>query len=294
VATVSCVIPTHRRVDFLREALASITAQDIVPFEVIVVSDVADEESAAVCASVAECCGLPVRYLGESPGHSGASASRNRGAAAARGYYVAFLDDDDVWRPGYLRHALAVRQAEGADMVVTWIEMFMGTSVKAGPHIMPGLPPAAVVAANPGATGSNMLLTRESFERTGGFDETLRMRNDTDFFYRFLKGGGSYAVSPQPLVGQRKHESGQLTGHSVARAEAIEAYVRKHRSDLRLLDRRRLAFYIHRIRSHAAPRRSSRLLHAGLALLSYSPSQFVVDRRNSRDVAYYTVPSIAE
>ena len=49
--TVSCIIPTHGRPDFLREALDSVLSQTLLPAEILVVSDDGNEESAAVEAA---------------------------------------------------------------------------------------------------------------------------------------------------------------------------------------------------------------------------------------------------
>ena len=59
-----------------------------------------------------------MRYLKQ--GNAGAAAARNRGAAAAEGRYLAFLDSDDAFLPGKLRafrHAIA---AEWDDERTVW------------------------------------------------------------------------------------------------------------------------------------------------------------------------------
>ena len=97
------VIPTHDRSELLAEALQSVLLQTVQDFEVIVVDD---GGSTGI---------LPV----EDPrlhlivqAHSGAAAARNKGIQAARGEFVTFLDDDDVFTPDRLQLALdGLRQA---------------------------------------------------------------------------------------------------------------------------------------------------------------------------------------
>lgn len=291
--SVSCIIPTHLRAKFLVEALASVGAQTTPPIEIVVVSDTADEATADVVAAFAQTSPIPVILEFSTTGHGGASASRNRGAELASGEAFAFLDDDDTWETGFLEGAVAVLEEERVDSAVAWMNMFMGGLVKVGPSIRPGLTARDVVAVNPGVTGSNMVVRKSAFDRIHGFDPELRMKNDTDFFFRHLKSGGSYGVVGARLVNQRKHSSGQLTGHSLARAEHTEAYLRKHRGDLTRSDRRHIRFVIYRIRSNASGSAALRLQYKALALLNYSYEQFSNDRANRRDRDFFTVPSIA-
>jgi beta-1,4-mannosyltransferase len=289
--TVACIIPTHDRAHFLVDALASAAAQTVAPTEIIVVSDVPDEATADAVTAFAAATSIPVT-LEFSRGGGGASASRNRGAELSGAQLLAFLDDDDTWEPGFLERSIRALDSSGSTMAVSWLSMFMLDKVKDGPAIPAGLTAQDVVLVNPGVTGSNMVVSRTAFDSVGGFDSTLKMKNDTDFFYRYLKSGGTYTPVTERLVNQRKHGSGQLTGHSVARAENTEAYYRKHRDDFTRRDRRQLRFVLHRIRSNAAPSTVSRIRHKALALLNYSPAQFRSDRANKADREFFSVPSI--
>ncbi|RFA15142.1 hypothetical protein B7R21_03675 [Subtercola boreus] len=289
-STISCVIPTHNRADYLREALASVGRQTLLPAEVIVVSDTPDAAAEQAVAAFGEASGIPMAFQTYS-GAGGASESRNRGAASATGDLLAFLDDDDTWAPGFLAASEAALAGSAATVAVSWISMFKGEQSKLGPAIAPGLTARDVVAVNAGTTGSNMVVERSAFEHSGGFDPELRMKNDTDFFYRFLKAGNTYAVVGERLVNQRKHESGQLTGHSKARADNTVRYLEKHRADLSFADRRKLAFVIHRIRRHSSPKPTQRLYHLAMTAANYSVRQYRIDRANKNDKNFFLIPA---
>lgn len=108
----SVIIPTHKRPALLRRALISIIEQSgPAAFEIIVISDVTDSGTDAVCAEMLRPQDIYVRRNG----HPGPSASRNLGLSLRRGRYVLFLDDDDAWQPDLLARLYArdeVRQGE--------------------------------------------------------------------------------------------------------------------------------------------------------------------------------------
>src|SRR5215218_2770225 len=89
---VSVVIPCYNQAHFLDEAIESVLSQSYTNFEVIVVDDGSEDETARVASG----------YALEDPRvclirqqNRGLAGARNRGLAEARGEYVVFLDSDD-------------------------------------------------------------------------------------------------------------------------------------------------------------------------------------------------------
>jgi glycosyltransferase involved in cell wall biosynthesis len=94
-ARVSIVVPTRRRPELLREALASIRALESPQLSLeILVCDNGDGEGAHAAGE------FGAIYLRVD--RPRAAAARNDGMLAATGEFIAFLDDDDVWIPGHL------------------------------------------------------------------------------------------------------------------------------------------------------------------------------------------------
>ncbi len=278
--TFACVIPTHNRHEFLRESLASVLHQTTPPDQVIVVSDVDDTEAAEITRAMAsDAHHENVEFIHDPTAGSGASASRNRGAAAATCDFIGFLDDDDLWKPDLIRAAIAALAAQPADMVVVNREIFSANESHTGPRIMEGLKASDVAAASLGTTGSNMLVSRSAFDSIDGFDSNLPVKNDTDFFFRFLLAGHTYAVVPDLLVRQRKHGLGQLTTKNERRARGTELYIAKHREHLSRHDLRKLRLTIHRIRRASATSFRARTRHLLGALANYSVADFIRERR---------------
>jgi glycosyltransferase involved in cell wall biosynthesis len=107
---VSCIISTYNRRDRLLQAIESVRGQEGVPLEILVCDDGSSDGTEEAVLAIAD----PRVHFLTGP-HSGLSAVvRNRGIAAARGEWLAFLDDDDLWRPGKLRAQLGALDETGA------------------------------------------------------------------------------------------------------------------------------------------------------------------------------------
>jgi len=95
---VSVVVPTRNRAQMLRELLSALERQEYESFEVIVVDDASEDETAVLLAGWQG----PNRRAFRLPRPWGSYAARNRGVEEARGLLVAFTDDDCRPEPGWL------------------------------------------------------------------------------------------------------------------------------------------------------------------------------------------------
>lgn len=106
----SVIVPTHDRQHLLEQALASVLAQSFPDFECIVVDD-----ASPAPATVPDDPRIRVLRLDR---NGGCSTARNTGLRAARGRFLAFLDDDDTYTTERLE---MVREAlDRAPVVVCW------------------------------------------------------------------------------------------------------------------------------------------------------------------------------
>lgn len=95
----SVIVPTHDRPDLLPVTIASILAQTVRDFEVVIVDDAGSHAPEPVDDR-------RVRILRRERNGGPAAAAINTGVAAARGRYLTFLADDDLWVPDRLAYAL--------------------------------------------------------------------------------------------------------------------------------------------------------------------------------------------
>jgi len=113
--TISVIIPTWNRADSVLKSIQSVLAQTILPLEILVCDDGSTDNTRAVVE------GLQNPLVHFLPGeHSGNAATpRNRGLAAARGEYIAFLDSDDTWLPTKLEKQIKSLEQSGLQASAT-------------------------------------------------------------------------------------------------------------------------------------------------------------------------------
>lgn len=99
---VSVVVPSFRRPQLLERAVRSALAQTIEDLEVVVVLD-GPHDPDPVFDALNSDRRVRIHQLSQ---RQGANAARNEGVAEARGQWVAFLDDDDVWLPRKIEQQL--------------------------------------------------------------------------------------------------------------------------------------------------------------------------------------------
>ncbi|MDP1836163.1 MAG: glycosyltransferase [Chlamydiales bacterium] len=183
---VSVVIRTQNRPAFLKRALASVVAQTMSDWEVIIVNDGGPDISID---------GLDKRVrivrhktcLGRSP-------AANRGLNEACGDYAAFLDDDDTWEPTFLQETTEHLES-GHTAVATHVTKVL--EVISGDHIVtkkkyPHKPIKKSVQLFELAISNflpihSVVFCRQAALNVGGIDESLPLLEDWDLFLRLAE-----------------------------------------------------------------------------------------------------------
>jgi glycosyltransferase involved in cell wall biosynthesis len=203
MTSVSVVIPTRNRWQLLPTTLHSVLWQLDVDLEVIVVDEASTDRTAAFLSDIADGRVRSIRH--DEP--RGPGGARNHGAAAARGEWVAFVDDDDVWAPEKLAQQLAAAAASRRDWAYAGV-LSIGTDLQPICTVEPPSPADVVSGIAkynllPGG-GSNVVVRRQLFAEAGGFDARLPPCEDWELWIRFARSGPP-ALAPEPLVGYRVH-----------------------------------------------------------------------------------------
>ena len=216
------MIPTRNRWQTLvRSGLKAALCQRQVSVEVVVVDDHSD--SAPPAAD--ELLGDPRVHLVRPPEWGGVAVARNAGIERARGEWVAFLDDDDLWAPDKLAAVVGATERAGADFGYSSV---LEVDSRLQPVVvLDAIPPTELRAALRAGNGiyavaSNVVVRRVLLERIGGFDQRFSTVADWEILQRLAREGRPCAVA-EPLVAYRA--SGWLLADEPA-----------HRADLRRLE----------------------------------------------------------
>ena len=192
---VSIVIASYNYGRFLGEAIASALAQRDAAVEVVVVDDGSTDDSAAVAGR------FPVRLIRQV--NAGVCLARNRGAAAAHGELLVFLDADDLLEPDYVarcREALAV---SGPTVAYAYTQMRLFGEEEG---IFASRPFDARAMLRERFVHGAALLRRASFDEVGGFDPAWRNGlEDYELWIRLLDRGYTGTFVSEPLLRYRRH-----------------------------------------------------------------------------------------
>lgn len=190
-ALISCVIPTYKRSETLTRAIDSVLSQTYPNMEVIVVDDnnPDDEYSQYVRTLIADnYANEPrVRYLAQEK-HINGAVARNFGVAHADGEYVAFLDDDDEWRPEKVRRQADYLNAHPEVGGVTCLY-----SIYRNGEVIGGLKPydsenlqLKVLSRQVSMSTPTFMGRKDLMVQSGLFDPTLLRHQEIQFFTDFL------------------------------------------------------------------------------------------------------------
>ena len=228
---VSVVLPTRDRWTLAGDALRSALDQRDVSVEVCVVDDGSRSPAPPGFGDDPR-----VRSF-RNERSQGVASSRNRAISAARGRWVAFLDDDDVWAPSHLQRLVAPLSANGA----RWgFSGYVLTTLQRKP-IGNGPVPAVesdlarqFLRVNPVGTPSCACVETETLRSIGGFDERLSVMADWDLWVR-LAMTGRPVTSRAFTVGYAQH--GASMSLDTDRTQAEWAYMaERYRPELERLD----------------------------------------------------------
>jgi glycosyltransferase involved in cell wall biosynthesis len=198
-----CVYNAER---YLGQTLDSLLGQRFTDFELIAVNDGSTDGSSAILARRAHAD--PRLRVIDQP-NAGIAAAANRGAATARGEFIARADSDDVHDPRRLELQVAFLDAH-PDVLAVGAQMRL-----VDPFGLPlevttlPLDHDAIEAELLRGSGWSLpqpvaTLRRSAFERVGGYRQQFSNSEDLDLFLRIALVG-RLANLPEPLVEWRRH-----------------------------------------------------------------------------------------
>ena len=203
------MIPTFNRPELLAPTLACLTRQTLTGIEVVVVDD--GSADAARVRLVCEAFAPLVRLLRVANG--GEAAAVNHGIEAARGEFVAFLSDDDVYSPELLSRSVAVLDENSAAIGTypDW-DIIDTSGYLVEEHRLPDFDRKLMLVAHWCLPGPGAVIRRETLQRAGGRDTSFQFVSDFDLWLRATKYGPMVHL-PQKLAYWRLHAANLTTSN---------------------------------------------------------------------------------
>ncbi|HEX2099073.1 MAG TPA: glycosyltransferase family A protein, partial [Candidatus Synoicihabitans sp.] len=280
-AQASVLIAAYKAGRFMPAALAAVSAQTLRGWELIVVEDGSHDQTEAVVRAFAASHPEKRIVYDNLGANRGVSAARNRLLELAQGEILAFLDADDLWQPHHLAGLQACLTA-GHRLACSAIEIWDADRDR----LIRTYAPTTAQLAHPRRalfeesiiqTSSCVALPRAVAVEIGRFDETLRVGEDRDYWFRALAAGGTLGCTGETTCRYTKH-SGSTMARTMLVAEQVVRFYEKHatvttvpRGLRRAKQADALLMYARLLRS-TQPRESMQLLRRAWRAAPWRPS----------------------
>lgn len=248
--TVSVIIPTYNRDEFVAEAVDSVLRQTMPEVECIVVNDGSTDSTARELSRISDS-----RLMVVDQENKGVSAARNAGIANAAGSFIALLDSDDYWLPEKLERQLALMQAGNLEISQT-DEIWIRNGKRVNPANKHAKPEGMFFERSLEMcliSPSCVMFSREYWRMMGPFDEDFPACEDYDLWLRTCL---KYPVGLEPakLVVKRGGRPDQLSNsvpcldlyrmHAIMKVLAVGGLTQKQRGSAETELRRKAKIFI--------------------------------------------------
>jgi len=188
---VSCIIPTHNRSTKLVKAIESVLSQTYTELEILVVDDQSIDNTKAVVEEMIQ-NDKRISYF-RNP-NKGANNARNFGIQQAKGNYIGFLDDDDVWMKSKLEKQFKVMSALGPEFGVVYCTFARkktnGRILRQHPSRFSSIKNGNILdrlLKRNFITTSTLFVKAEVFQKCGMFDPNYKSFQDWELLTRIAR-----------------------------------------------------------------------------------------------------------
>lgn len=250
---VSVIIPAYNAGDYLERSINSILSQQGAPIEIIVSDDGSEDNTEQILT----------QYMGRegfvyirNPRNCGVSVARNLGIRASTGNLIAFCDADDEWLPGKLEKQINyLSEHPEENIVFTARENVCESDCQECERIR-----------DMGRRGewymASSLVRKSLFEQFGLLDETMRVREDTEWLAR-LRSGGEYFGRVDEILYRR---------HILPTGLSVNATQNER-------DKRLLSSLMRGIRRNAKPEKTE--IELSVLIPIYNAGDYIIDALRS-------------
>jgi glycosyltransferase involved in cell wall biosynthesis len=226
---VSVVLPTYGRPDRLRRAAESVVDQTYGNVELVVVDDCSPTPATESLASV-DLDGIELSCFRHEE-NRGANVARNTGIRNAAGTYIAFLDDDDEWKPAKLERQVETFERGGPDLgvVYTGSEFRYGDYTRTVTYTSSGDVTTDILVGRSFGKFSSLMIRRDVIDQAGLPDPDLPSWQERDWLLR-LSEHCTFEPVAEPLTVRWCGEDDRIADNFEAKRDVTyPRFLEKHR-----------------------------------------------------------------
>lgn len=230
MVTVSVLIPTYNREEFIEGAIRTVLSQTYDDIEAIIVNDRSADRTPKILQQYSDIDRIRVFH---NENNRGIAASHNRAAREANGEYLCILDDDDRWHPTKVEKQVRLMETLGDEFAVIYtggVDTKNDRMIRWYDPILRGEIYPEVLREFDLNPHSSHMIRSNHFESVGGFDADFPRGVDWELSIR-LAQKYKYEYIREPLVERRIH--GRNVSENQQRVDVGALIWQKHGGKIR-------------------------------------------------------------
>lgn len=227
---ISVIMPAYNAEAYIGDAIKSVINQTYDNWELIIIDDGSTDKTGEIVNGFMK-IDHRIQYLYQENGRQG--KARNFGISKSNGFYIAFLDADDLWLPEKLAVQIVEIQAKNTDLVFADSYFFNDNEFMDTSRKMDVLPS---VFYDKNALQSfleinkipilTVLVKKEKIVEVGGFSEKLEIQNVEDYhlWLKLLMHDCVFYSSEHILASYRVHAHSATSEDKLALNKVLSAF----------------------------------------------------------------------
>lgn len=266
---VSVIVATYKREETLNKALESLAEQTYPNMEIVLVDDNGNDEWNCKISQIVmdfhnRHPNIILEYIVNNP-NQGSAKTRNIGIAAAKGHYITFLDDDDIYLPDKIRKQVEFMESDGCDYSITDLNLYNENEKEIDKRIRSYIKDTSVSALRRyhlkyHMTGTDtMMFKKEYLTKIGGF-APIDVGDEFYLMHRAIEAGGKFGYLPGCEIKAYVHtgDGGLSSGDGKINGEkALYEYKKKFFDQLAHKDVRYIKMRYYAVIAYAELRRKN-------------------------------------
>lgn len=226
---VTAAITTYNRSQEVKRAVKSVLHQTYEPIDLVVVEDGSDNGISTWLDSE----GIDAQYVRHET-NRGLAAARNTATKVSRADYIAFLDDDDEWKPRRIERTVDRLRSLAEPQLETFGVVYCGTERRSNGQVLSighpkneGKLKEAIMSVGVSTLPSSCLFSRAALVDVGGYDESLTSSVDHDIWMALAVGGYEAYTVDEPLVVTHNPFEASMVTDTDTRIRGVRRFVEK-------------------------------------------------------------------